>query len=126
MPAGGKYCPGVQDVEARLKGRTVSGWSNKGRQDSALRPRPCPGSKNTYRSPGFTFVELEKKVAFETSGCKRLHGIMTRIKSARMRGNTMESFGDTSRHPGDSQPIKVAPVSERLKSLKGKPICDSD
>jgi hypothetical protein len=83
---------------------------------------PVPLKRTTL--PAITFAELEKKIAFEIAGCNRLHGVMTKIKSATMQGNTVEIIGDASRNPIDSYPMKPVPTPEQLQSLKGKPICD--
>ena len=83
---------------------------------------PVPIKRTTL--PAITFGELEKKIAFEIAGCARLHGVMTKIKSATMQGNMIEIIGDASRNPIDSYPMKPVPTPEQLKSLKGKPICD--
>jgi hypothetical protein len=74
--------------------------------------------------PSVTFDEVVKNIAVEITVCKRLHGVMTKIISATMRGNTLEVRGDTSFKPIDAYPMKVTPTSEQIKSLIGKPICD--
>ena len=84
----------------------------------------APAPKTRTALPAITFVELEKKIAFEIAGCNRLHGVMTKIKSVTMQGNTIEIIGEASRNPIDSYPLKATPTPEQLKSLKGKPICD--
>ena len=71
-----------------------------------------------------SFDEFLKKIAWEITFCSRLHGTMTKIASATMRGNTLDIRGDANTVPIDSYPMKVALTSEQLKSLKGNPICD--
>ncbi len=74
--------------------------------------------------PAITLEELEKRIAFEITGCNRLHGVMTKIESATMRGNALEIMGEANKAPIDSYPMKAALKPEQLKALKGKPICD--
>ena len=76
--------------------------------------------------PAISFDELLKKIAWEVTFCNRLHGTMTKITSATMRGTTLVIGGDANAVPIDSYPMKVAPTPEQLKSLKGQPICDAN
>jgi hypothetical protein len=93
--------------------------------DSAVAATPLPPAPKTRTAlQTITFEELEKNIAFEIVGCKRLHGIMTKIISATMRGDTLVIMGDANKAPIDSYPMKKAPTAEQLKALNGKPICD--
>lgn len=83
---------------------------------------PAPKTRSTL--PAITFDELEKKIAFEIAGCTRLRGVMTKIISATMRGDTLVIMGDVYKAPIDSYPMKVTPTPAQLKSLMGRPICD--
>jgi hypothetical protein len=74
--------------------------------------------------PAVTFEQVLKNIAFEIAGCARLHGVMTKITSATMKGNSLEVKGDVNGGIVDNYPMKVAPTKEQLKSLIGKPICD--
>ncbi|MCX7148179.1 MAG: hypothetical protein NTY05_02030 [Rhodocyclales bacterium] len=74
--------------------------------------------------PAVTFEQVLKNIAFEIAGCKRLHGVMTTITSATMKGSSLEVKGDVNGGVVDNYPMKVAPTKEQLKSLIGKPICD--
>lgn len=74
--------------------------------------------------PAVTFEQVLKTIAFEIAGCNRLHGVMTKITSATMKGNSMEVKGDVNGGIVDNYRMKVAPTKEQLKSLIGKPICD--
>ena len=74
--------------------------------------------------PAVSFDEVLKNIANEITFCKRLHGTMTRIASATMRGNTLEIVGEASLNPIDKYPMKVTPTREQLKSLNGQPVCD--
>jgi len=74
--------------------------------------------------PAVTFEQVLKNIAFEIAGCKRLHGVMTTITSATMKGNSLEVKGNVNGGIVDNYPMKVAPTKEQLKSLIGKPICD--
>jgi hypothetical protein len=71
-----------------------------------------------------TFDEMLKKIGEEIVFCRRLHGVMTKIASATMQGNTLDIKGEENSRSIDKYPLKVLPTPEQLKSLKGKPICD--
>ncbi|MCK9380924.1 MAG: hypothetical protein M0P95_07630 [Sulfuritalea sp.] len=74
--------------------------------------------------PVVTFEQVLKNIAFEITGCNRLHGVMTKIKSATMRDNLLDIKGEVNLASIDAYPMKAAPTKEQLKSLIGKAICD--
>ncbi|TRZ90812.1 MAG: hypothetical protein D4R84_15595 [Rhodocyclaceae bacterium] len=75
-------------------------------------------------APAVSFEQVLKNIAFEIAGCKRLHGVMTTITSATMKGDSMEVKGNVNGGIVDNYRMKVAPTKEQLKSLIGKPVCD--
>jgi len=71
-----------------------------------------------------SFEEVQKNIGAEITFCKRLHGVMTRISSARMQGSKLEIKGEANPAPIDNYPMKAPATAEQLRSLAGKPICD--
>ncbi|MCX7163602.1 MAG: hypothetical protein NT083_11265 [Rhodocyclales bacterium] len=74
--------------------------------------------------PAVSFEQVLKNIAIEIAACNRLHGAMTKITSATMKGDSLEIKGDINGGVIDNYPMKPAPTPEQLKSLKGQPVCD--
>ena len=84
-------------------------------------------SRNPIRRVGQHQIHLGqvlKNIAIELAACNRLHGAMTKITSATMKGDSLEIKGDINGGVIDNYPMKPAPTPEQLKSLKGQPVCD--
>lgn len=74
--------------------------------------------------PAVSFEEVLKRIAVEIAACKRLHGVMTKVTAATMKGNSLEIKGDVNQRIIDNYPMKGAPTPAQVKSLIGQPICD--
>ena len=90
--------------------------------NAALAVEAVPVRRTTR--PAITFEEVLKNIANEITFCKRLHGAMTKITSATMKGSSLEIKGDINQGIIDNYPMKVAPTPAQLKSLIGQPVCD--
>ena len=104
------------------KARLIAALLTAASVNTAIGVEVVPARRTTR--PAVSFDEVLKNIANEITVCNRLHGTMTRIKSATMRGNTLDIVGEASLNPIDKYPMKVTPTKEQLKSLNGKPICD--
>ncbi len=92
------------------------------RLNTAIAVEVVPKKRTT--PPPIMFEEVLKNIANEVTFCRRLHGAMTKITSATMKGDSLEIKGDINQGIIDNYPMKVAPTPAQLKSLIGQPVCD--